>query len=71
MSGYGLNALCSFGFVELIYLGDTNVDMMTGKNAGAKLTVGVSWGFRPVSELIESGADVIVDNPIEILDLIK
>lgn len=56
---------------ELMYLGDTNVDMMTGKNAKAKLTVGVSWGFRPVAELVEAGADVVVDNPLEILDLIK
>ena len=56
---------------EVIYVGDTNVDMMTGKNAGAKLTVGVSWGFRTKDELLESGADVIVDRPLEILDLIK
>lgn len=56
---------------EIIYLGDTGVDMQTGKNSGAALTVGVSWGFRTKAELAESGADVIVDSPLEILDLIK
>ena len=56
---------------EVMYIGDTNVDMQTGKNAGAGITVGVSWGFREREELIESGADVIVDNPCEIINLLK
>jgi phosphoglycolate phosphatase-like HAD superfamily hydrolase len=44
--------------------------MKTGKAAGAAVTVGVSWGFRAKSELTESGADVIVDSPLEILNYI-
>lgn len=56
---------------EVMYVGDTNVDMQTAKAAGAALTVGVSWGFRTRGELRESGADVIVDSPLEILNLIK
>lgn len=55
---------------EIIYVGDTGVDMKTGKAAGAAVTVGVSWGFRAKSELTESGADVIVDSPLEILNYI-
>lgn len=53
---------------EAIYVGDTNVDMQTGKRAGAKKTVGVSWGFRSREELLEYGADIIVDRPLEILN---
>ena len=53
---------------ELVYVGDTGTDMQTGKNAGAYLTVGVLWGFRKESELRENGADVIVNNPLQILD---
>lgn len=53
---------------EAIYVGDTNVDMQTGKRAGAKKTVGVSWGFRTREELMEYGADIIVDSPLEILE---
>ena len=56
---------------EIMYVGDTNVDMKTGKNAGAGITVGVSWGFRTRDELVSSGADVIVDKPLEILNLLK
>ncbi len=55
---------------EIMYVGDTGVDMKTGKAAGAAVTVGVSWGFRAKSELTESGADVIVDKPSEILNYI-
>ena len=56
---------------EIIYVGDTGVDMQTGKAANAKITVGVLWGFRKKEELVESGADVIISNPLDILDLIN
>ncbi len=55
---------------ECIYIGDTSVDMKTGKAAGA-LTVGVLWGFRDMEELINSGADITVSTPQEIIDIIK
>lgn len=35
---------------EVIYIGDSCVDMQTGLNAGVT-TIGVSWGFRPRTEL--------------------
>ncbi|MCR5774460.1 MAG: HAD family hydrolase [Lachnospiraceae bacterium] len=54
---------------ECLYIGDTNTDMMTGKNAGMH-TVGVLWGFRDREELEKAGADTIVSTPAEILDLL-
>lgn len=51
------------------YIGDTNVDMLTGKSAGM-YTVGVSWGFRSVQELRENGADAIVESAEELTQLI-
>ncbi len=54
---------------ETIYIGDTGVDMQTGKNLGA-FTIGVLWGFREEKELIENGADLIVKNPHEIIKYI-
>jgi phosphoglycolate phosphatase len=53
---------------EALYIGDSGVDMQTGKSAGL-YTVGVSWGFRTKDELTGSGADVIVDKAEEILKL--
>lgn len=50
---------------ECIYVGDTDVDMQTGKNAGM-FTVGVLWGFRDEKELLENGADIVVEKPEEI-----
>ena len=54
---------------ECCYFGDSNTDMMTGKNAGF-MTVGVSWGYRSVEELSEYGADRIIDHPSDILSLL-
>ena len=55
---------------EVAYFGDTAVDMNTANNAGF-LPVGVTWGFRPESELLESGAKIIVHHPREILNLVN
>ena len=52
---------------ECLYFGDTNTDMLTGHGAGM-FTVGVTWGFRPRSELEQYHADRIIDSPLEILE---
>jgi len=51
---------------ECLYIGDSDVDVYTAKNAGLKFC-GVSWGFRPVSELLSAGAEYIADCPEDIL----
>ena len=50
---------------RVAYFGDTSVDMETAHNAGF-LSIGVTWGFRPKSELIESGAEIIINHPSEL-----
>jgi phosphoglycolate phosphatase len=50
---------------EIAYVGDSDVDMKTGKNAGMK-TIGCLWGYRDEQLLRESGADYIVFEPKEI-----
>lgn len=54
---------------DCLYVGDTNTDMHTGRNAGMK-TIGVTWGFRDRTELSQTGADVLIDRPEELLDLV-
>lgn len=43
---------------ECAFIGDSELDMRTAKNAGMT-PVGVSWGYRPVAVLRESGAAAI------------
>ena len=54
---------------ECLYVGDTDVDMKTGKSADM-FTVGVLWGFRDEEELRTNGADKIVSKPSEIMKLL-
>lgn len=56
--------------IDVAYFGDTAVDMQTAINAGF-LAIGVTWGFRSRDELVESGAQIIIDHPTEILSRIK
>ena len=54
---------------HFMFVGDSNVDIETGISAGMK-TAGVSWGFRDVSELLESGAEIIINEPKELLQYV-
>ena len=54
---------------ECLYIGDTDVDMKTGRAAGMT-AVGVLWGFRGREELERSKADHIVAKPQGILALL-
>lgn len=49
-------------------IGDSEVDIQTAKNAGM-LAVGCSWGYRGRAALVEAGADIVVDSPLELLAL--
>ncbi len=55
---------------ECLYIGDTGTDMKTAVNAGL-YAVGVSWGFRDVRELVDSGADAVIHHPMELVELAK
>lgn len=51
---------------QVLYAGDSGVDMEAARRACVE-SIGVSWGFRPVSELRANLADHIVNQPSEIL----
>lgn len=55
---------------ECAFVGDSDVDVHTGRNIGAALTVGVSWGFRSKEELVSLGADVVCDSAAEVLEAV-
>ncbi len=50
---------------DTLYVGDSGVDMQTAINAGVT-SCGVTWGFRPRTELESFHPDHIVDNAEEI-----
>jgi phosphoglycolate phosphatase len=54
---------------QIIYLGDTGVDMLTAVRAGM-FPVGALWGFRDEKELRENGAGAVISNPGELLGFV-
>lgn len=54
---------------KALYVGDSGVDMQTAKNAGL-CACGVLWGFRQKEELLQNGANFIVNSPKELEELI-
>ena len=57
----------NLGPSEILYVGDSDIDMQTAKNAGM-FPLGVSWGYRPKELLVAAGAKKIVCAPGEILE---
>lgn len=55
------------GLGDAAYVGDSEVDVATARNAGLPM-IGVSWGFRGREGLAEAGAEVIVDTAGELLE---
>lgn len=55
---------------EVLYVGDSGVDMETARRACIE-SIGVTWGFRPVTELREAHADNIISSPEEILGFLS
>lgn len=55
---------------EVLFVGDSGVDMQTAKNAGVDV-VGAAWGFRPRTELEEAHPLAIADEADDILRLVS
>ena len=51
---------------EAVYVGDTEVDIQTARNAGMDCLV-CAWGFRDEDFLREQGAEIILHRPQELL----
>ena len=54
---------------DFLYLGDTSIDMKTAVAAGM-YPVGVLWGFRTKDELLDNGAKLILEKPMDLLEFL-
>lgn len=54
---------------EVIYIGDSGVDMQTALNTGVE-SIGVTWGFRPREELLQYKPTYLANTAIEVENII-
>ena len=54
---------------EAVFVGDSATDMKTAANGGVR-SIGVSWGFRPRTDLEQSGAMDIADSAEQLFEKI-
>ena len=59
-------AMADIGAEKCIYVGDSEVDVLTAGNAGVPC-LSVLWGFRDRETLLEAGADHFCEEPRELL----
>ena len=55
---------------NIIYVGDSDVDVATAKNAGVT-GIAVTWGFRSRETLKKCGAEILVENTKELSDVLQ
>ena len=55
---------------NIIYVGDSDVDVATAKNAGVT-GIAVTWGFRSRETLKKCGAEILVKNTKELSDVLQ
>ena len=63
-------AMAALGAQSCVYVGDSEVDVLTAKNAGVPCLT-VLWGFRDRQTLLEAGADHFCETPGELLNSLK
>jgi phosphoglycolate phosphatase len=68
-----LNMLSTLGFTpdETAYIGDSEPDVLTAKNAEVALSVFVTYGFRTKEQLALAGATEMIDRIDELLGYIN
>lgn len=63
-------AMAALGAERCVYVGDSEVDILTAKNAGA-VCVSVLWGFRDEETLRDAGATCLCDTPRQVLERLE
>lgn len=56
--------------IDIAFVGDMPVDIETAKNAGM-IAIGAAWGYGSKEDLLEAGADMVFDSPVELSRFIE
>lgn len=59
------SAMNQIGVETCVYVGDSDVDIATARNAGVPC-ISVLWGFRTKEDLLNAGADIFCTHPREL-----
>lgn len=63
-------ALEAIGAERCVYVGDSDVDILTASNAGVPC-LSVTWGFRGEEELLKAGAKYLCHDPADLPAIIQ
>ncbi|HOK96771.1 MAG TPA: HAD family hydrolase [Anaerohalosphaeraceae bacterium] len=63
IAGWGLTSH------EILYAGDSDIDIHTARAAGVQC-VGCEWGFRSRRQLLDAGAEILIQQPQQLLNLL-
>ena len=63
-------AMSAIGVSQCVYVGDSEVDILTAKNAGVPC-LSVTWGFRNEAELQEAGAQYFCHTPADLPNVLR
>ncbi len=70
--GLALKVISDLGVesCECVFIGDSGMDAALAVNLGC-IGIGVLWGFREKTELLENGANYIAEEPSDILSILE
>ena len=63
-------AMAHLGVDKAVYIGDSEVDAVTARNAGVPC-ISVLWGFRTEAEIREHGGSIFCTDPKQLPELIR
>ena len=63
-------AMAQLGVDKAVYIGDSEVDAVTAKNAGVPC-ISVLWGFRTEEEIREHGGSIFCNDPKQLPEIIR
>ena len=63
-------AMAAIGVDRCIYVGDSEVDVLTAQNAGVPC-LSVLWGFRDREEIEAAGGQYFCDDPRQLLEILE